>query len=180
MATLKERLYSKTEEDPTTGCWNWTGAKTPGGYGRISDGKKKPPAHQVSWKVHYGPILSNHEIDHVCENPSCVNPDHLQAVTREQHRANERARKTHCKQGHEMDDINTGIRGDGRLYCRACNRIAARKSQAKRVTQSVTYPHDVHRIEEPNENNGLLEKTVKTKLYEWPGGGNGRRRRLKK
>lgn len=74
-----ERFWSKVEKTPT--CWLWTGAKHPHGYGQFD----KRGSHRVSFEFFYGPIRAGMVLDHLCRNPSCVNPKHLEQVT---HREN--------------------------------------------------------------------------------------------
>lgn len=71
------RFWKKVEK--TDGCWNWTGAKNPLGYGSIGTGEhaKTIGAHVASWLIHYGIPPEGHNILHHCDNPSCVRPDHL-------------------------------------------------------------------------------------------------------
>lgn len=64
------------------GCWIWTGAAI-GGYGAAHDGRGDEQfAHRISYRDHVGPIPDGHEVDHLCYVPLCVNPSHLEAVTR--------------------------------------------------------------------------------------------------
>lgn len=71
------------------GCWEWIGGRDPHGYGRFTIGtlKSHKPflAHKYAYERRYGPVPDGLELDHLCRNTSCVNPDHLEAVT---HRTN--------------------------------------------------------------------------------------------
>lgn len=73
-----------------TDCWEWTGYVDRNGYARAYDstrpcGKRTDWAHRVSFEHHKGPIPDRHEVDHTCQNITCVNPDHLDAVTKAEH-----------------------------------------------------------------------------------------------
>lgn len=72
---LFELLVERTES-----CWNWTGALAKG-YGRINCAGDKWLAHRWSYEHHVGPIPEGLDIDHLCENTRCVNPEHLEPVT---------------------------------------------------------------------------------------------------
>lgn len=77
---LWERFYSKVAEDGN-GCWVWQGALDRDGYGRIGYEGRTFAAHRISYRQWVRPIPSWLQLDHLCRNPSCVNPAHLEAVT---------------------------------------------------------------------------------------------------
>ena len=75
-----------------TGCWVWTGYADRNGYARTYDpsrpkSRRTEWAHRVSYEHHKGPIPDRYEVDHVCQNTLCVNPSHLEAVTKAEHAA---------------------------------------------------------------------------------------------
>lgn len=69
--------------DPETGCWNWQHAKTALGYGQVTrpGGRGMVCAHRMVYERDRGPVPAGLELDHLCRNPSCVNPAHLEPVT---------------------------------------------------------------------------------------------------
>ncbi len=137
--TLPTRFAAKV--DRVGDCWQWTGAKTDKGYGHISVGSGVcRMAHRVSWEIHRGPIPDGLQIDHLCRNRSCVNPDHLEPVTptvniqRGFSPAALNSTKAQCVRGHELagDNVRTER---GRRVCRACRNIRQRASRAAKFEQ---------------------------------------------
>lgn len=63
------------------GCWPWTGA-TNGAYGELRIGESLVKAHRLAHELFIGPIPPGFEVDHLCRNTVCVNPTHLEAVTK--------------------------------------------------------------------------------------------------
>jgi hypothetical protein len=111
-------------------CWMWTGLVLPCGYGRLSVDGKQVYAHRYSYEQTVGPIPEGLELDHLCRVRACVNPNHLEPVTRRENirrgvsvvAAN--AVKTHCRNGHPFDEANTYIRANGGRECRPCRKQA--------------------------------------------------------
>lgn len=73
---LGDRFYDRIEKD-SSGCWLWLGSRGKDGYGRSSINRKGVWAHRVSWVIHYRRIPTGMWVLHKCDNPPCVNPDHL-------------------------------------------------------------------------------------------------------
>jgi len=127
-----ERFMEKVEKTPGV-CWQWMGYRNQDGYGHFNDHSgeggtyKTVRAHRFAYQCFVGPIPDELTLDHLCRNPGCVNPAHLEPVTNKENilrgegLSAKNARKTHCLHGHEYDDENTGTWGGGR-HCRACER----------------------------------------------------------
>jgi hypothetical protein len=90
----RKSFDQRLELDEETGCWNWTGAKTPDGYGNLKRGGKSIAAHRYAFEKLVGPIPSGACILHSCDNPACCNPDHLRVGSQKEniHDAIERGR----------------------------------------------------------------------------------------
>lgn len=100
-------------------CWHWTGGKNSAGYGHNADGL----IHRQVYEALVSPIPEGLVTDHLCRNPGCVNPDHLEMVTVRENAlrgfgfAGKRKNQTHCKRGHSLEDA---YRYSGRRHCRTC------------------------------------------------------------
>ena len=124
-----------------TGCWQWNGDVDSRGYGRVRRRYKTPMpsiiAHRLSYILFVGPIPSGLTIDHLCRNRLCVNPAHLEPVTRGENvlrgvgLSAMNARKTTCHRGHTL------VRESGARRCRTC---ANAQRRAKNNGVPVVYP----------------------------------------
>lgn len=77
-----EDFETRSMPEPNSGCWLWLGALKDTGYGRLILAGRYWAAHRLSYVLYKGPIPDGLEIDHLCRTRCCVNPDHLEAVTR--------------------------------------------------------------------------------------------------
>jgi hypothetical protein len=123
------------------GCWNWTGQRKSSGYGKFFAYGKHHNAHRWGYEFLVGPIPEGLQLDHLCRNRACVNPDHLEPVTNgeNQIRRYVAARlegPVFCKSGrHEMTDQNSHTDSRGKTRCRACNNEAnSARDKAKRLS----------------------------------------------
>jgi len=140
--TVLDRFREKYTVDSSSGCWIWTGSTNGAGYGELRVNNKKVYAHRWSMENVKGvPIPDGMVIDHLCRNPSCVNPAHLEIVTQSTNTQRGvgigRPAATTCKNGHPYDAENTYVRPDGRgKNCVQCVRDRSRAYQQRRRSTS--------------------------------------------
>ena len=144
LAELEARYWAKVEFGDWLDCWVWTAATTNHGYGNFYVGGGRAnatnkKAHVVAYELLVGPVPPGLELDHLCRNPPCVNPAHLEAVTHAENMRRSpilgRWERTECKQGHPFDEENTYryLRdGRERKGCRACARDRMRRRRSER------------------------------------------------
>lgn len=119
-------------------CWEWAVFRRRDGYGffwyRHGDGEL---AHRAAYRFIHGSIPVGMQIDHLCRNRSCVNPDHLEPVTQQENVRRgaaglHNAIKTHCPSGHEYTADNVTMSRLGCRNCKECHRASGRRRLAKR------------------------------------------------
>jgi len=108
-------------------CWTWIG-RVDAGYPRIGRAER---AHRIVYLILRGPLGRNVELDHLCRNPSCVRPDHLEPVDHAENMRRLRQRK--CQRGHRLEGANVTpsgkkkANGERGRTCRRC--LLARKQK---------------------------------------------------
>src|ERR1700676_5168759 len=141
--TIEQRFWNKVNKTDT--CWLWTGSKGQWVHGQFWNGKRLINAHRISYEWNVGKIPAGLTIDHICRNPPCVNPSHLQAITmRDNILLGSKAQNTHCPKNHPFEGHNVIWVKTSRM-CRICKqdkdrryhwenreRILARKKEAWR------------------------------------------------
>ena len=125
-----QRLIKNEDE-----CWIWQGPKTPNGYGKhkAGPGKSDRVIHRIVWE-HFNDreIGEGLQLDHLCRNRLCCNPQHFEEVTgsentKRQDHANRR--KTTCPKGHEYTEDNTRITPAGKRVCKTCDKIRKQSNE---------------------------------------------------
>ena len=157
-----DRFWSKV--DKTHGCWNWTGYRDDSGYGVVRFGGSARRSHRVSYEIHFGEFDKELKVLHRCDNPSCVNPDHLFLGTHAANMVDMVEKKRHgagssaiterefyllrpdmrtsdtCKNGHVFSGSNLRIKRINNRFarvCRSCERAAANRDRLESRVKSM-------------------------------------------
>lgn len=142
---IYERFWSKV--DISGDCWLWTAYTRHDGYGTFMIDRVPEPAHRFAWECVNEKVPSGITLDHLCRTRNCVNPAHLEIVTRGENVLRgvgptaQNARKTRCKNGHPLSGDNL-ILDDGSRKCRICTNARQRKRQA-RLRSGMTFTRNV-------------------------------------
>ncbi|MGQ4513709.1 HNH endonuclease [Streptomyces sp. DW26H14] len=128
---VADRFWAKVS--PTGFCWEWKASIKPNGYGQFGVASGRVVyAHRYAYELLVGPISEGADIDHLCRNRACVNPDHLDPVDRRTNLLRSpitlpgsAARRGACRRGHPWTPDNTRFESGHRI-CRSCRNASKR------------------------------------------------------
>jgi hypothetical protein len=135
MSVLPERFWSKVRPAGHDACWEWTAslsAGPSGGYAQYKHEGRVTRGHRLTFQYFIGEIPDGLVLDHLCRNRACVNPYHLEPVTRRENTirgetlAAQQLKQTHCLNGHELSPDNIYSTRPTRRSCKTCARNSAR------------------------------------------------------
>lgn len=144
---LQVRFWRSIQATSAEGCWSWIGPRNSYGYGRLMEsvGKRKCKqlmAHRFSYEQVIGQIEEGMTVDHTCRNKSCVNPAHMEIVSRGENSKRSYSKNMNamrdktCTMGHKIEEGNIvkEIRNNGkeRLRCLICSRNRGRKRKSRK------------------------------------------------
>jgi len=135
--------------DVQDGCWNWTSNIQSKGYGTLTWQRKMTYAHRLSYEIHYGPIPSGAFVCHTCDNPSCVNPEHLFIGSPKDNSSDMVAKNRQCKgSAFPQSKLTTRdikemrrLRNNGYTYQRLADRYKISKSHARHCVNKRYWKH---------------------------------------
>lgn len=136
MNSILNRFKSKYFVAPD-GCWLWTAAINEFGYGSFWHEGRMQKAHRVSYKLMRGEIPAGLFLDHLCRQPACVNPFHLEPVTHTENVRRGNSTKTICKHGSGYTMCQQGCQLEYKRMHRAIYRAKYREiiNQKQRETR---------------------------------------------
>jgi len=136
--SVEVRFFAKIKIDEQSGCWVWVGALSSNGYGSFrAIPAIAEAAHRVSYRLRHGALPpKGFDLDHLCRNRACVNPDHLEVVTRSVNLNRGIKRnllKTQCPSVHAYSGENLRVHPTGGRACKACNAAAVKRYRERKV-----------------------------------------------
>lgn len=133
---LQSYIRGRIKINPRTQCWEWMLGSNPAGYGRCRVLGRAHMVHRLSYSAFNGEIPEGLVIDHLCKNPKCVNPSHLETVTNRENTLRGESpigrtmRTNSCRRGHPYTADSTHIDRDGSRRCLVCKRNYKRPHRA--------------------------------------------------
>lgn len=132
---IRVRIIERSVRNQDTGCWNWIGHIDAWGYGRIRWNGRCALAHRESYCEFVGAVPSNQVVRHRCDNPSCVNPEHLEPGTHADNTRDciERGRHPLFKVTESIKSDILRLRDRGESFSKIGISVGLSKSQAHKV-----------------------------------------------
>ena len=121
------------------GCWIWQGRPTNAGYGSYTKWNDRTyVAHRYVYEVFKGAIPDGLDLDHLCRVRMCVNPNHLEPVTRSENLRRGYLARTTCRNGHDLTFPDA--HREGTNECRLCYRAKWQRVNARRRRERASRP----------------------------------------
>ena len=153
---FEKRFWNKVIKDDVTDCWNWQANKV-NGYGRIKYREKMTLAHRLSWRMARGNIPDNMNILHSCDNPSCVNPDHLYIGT---HTDNMQDMISRNRRSYPINNIGKFYSGEAYLMWKLLDNKISHRTIAKIFKCSKGTPYYMNKIDSYLGKDNVLERRI--------------------
>lgn len=126
----KEYINNRISVDKNS-CWNWTLRKCKDGYARTGGHL----VHRIVYELFFGEIPNGHDVDHLCYNRACLNPDHLRSIEADSHKSLTcQAMKLYCNKGHAMFGKGVYVHSKTNYrYCRACSHESTKEYRKRKA-----------------------------------------------
>lgn len=139
-------FWDKVDRRNSDACWLWLAYRDTNGYGWVAHNRRKTGAHRVAWELTNGPILDGQHVLHRCDNPGCVNPDHLFLGTHGDNMADMREKLRHpygsnCSWAKLTENDVRRIRKDGRVLREIADEFNTTAQNISLIKQRARWRH---------------------------------------